>query len=333
MNADGQVAGAVQLRGRFEDQEGDPRSHVAPAGVRSAELVVMRVVEQQAEEIEFRVRVVDPPGGLVPFIIWPEQFVELAARAVAVVGAAGHVEECEPLAGFAQRFRRLRDQSGADGRKFGEILPPLRIVFRHGHVACRVRQAANPAADALDRVDFGLEKFFCDRIAPEFLQRGARFIKQPAPAEREPDLIIRREMSVFSDSAGDIVFLLERKQFRIVEREVRLIQSITEPHSGEHEHPAARQRIVGIDVSRMILHQPAKILSPCIRSCEGAVRVHYRQFATESFRRRDKAVVVLVPRAERGEFLPGLPAFAFDKARDPMVVSHELTPPPFSSLP
>ena len=143
----------------------------------------MGIIQQQTEKEELRVLVVDPPGGEIAFIIGPEQFVELTARAVTVVGAARHVEQGEPLARLAQRLRRCGDQPETDLRHLDEILLPLPIVLRQRPVAGGKRQMADPALNPLDRINLRLKELLRNRIVTELLQRGTRFVEQSAPAE------------------------------------------------------------------------------------------------------------------------------------------------------
>ncbi|MPM73925.1 hypothetical protein SDC9_120910 [bioreactor metagenome] len=83
----------------------------------------------------------------------------------------------------------------------------------------------------------------------------------------------------------------------------------------------------------MVLHQPAEVPAPRIRSGELPVFILDGQFAAEPLRRQHQPVVVLVARAERGELVLGLAVLAFGQARHSPVVVHWFIPPFFSFLP
>ena len=326
-DADREVARRLELAGRFEDEVGERRRLVAAVRVRSADLVVVRVVEQEAEDEKLRVFVGENARGLVALVVGAQQLVELPAGAVAVVGARGHVEDRDPLHRLAEGAGRCVHDRVARARRLFEVGAARGVVLRHRAVVRRRGEVPDPGLHAEDRLLFGVEEFkrvggvrrrgalrlHSRRLAlpGEAKARFAHLREQPAPAEVEADLVVRGEMGVLADARRDVVFFLLRLQVRVVEGEVGARKLVSEAHPGKHEHPAPGDGVVGVDVARVVLHEPAEVRGPGSRAGPLARRVARRKLDLERRRGQDEPVVVLVARAERGELRLGL----FDLAR------------------
>lgn len=72
MDPDRQVAGCFQSVGRFKDQEGNPARLIFAVRIRAADLIVVRIVQQQTCDIVDGIFVVDAPGGNVALVIGAE---------------------------------------------------------------------------------------------------------------------------------------------------------------------------------------------------------------------------------------------------------------------
>ena len=216
MDPDRQVAGGFQSVGRFKDQEGNPARLIFSVRIRAADLIVVRIVQQQTCDIVDGIFVVDAPGGNVALVIGAEYLVKLPSRTVAVVGAGSHIEPCDPLAGLAQGFRRIVLQPEVDAPQFS--------LCRHGGTV-------NPVADSGKRLQFSVQQF--DRFGVEFMrfERPFHLARQSAPAEGQPDPVIRREVGILADAVGQVVKLLVVMQKRIVHRKRRKGKLIPGAHA------------------------------------------------------------------------------------------------------
>ena len=282
----------------------------------------MGVVEQQAEAEELGLFVGEEAGGRVARVVGAQQLVELPARAVAVVGARGHVEDGDPLHGLAERRGRRVDDREAGARHRDEVRAALGVRLGHRPVGGRLAEAPDPRLHAEDRRLLRLQQLGGDGIGGERTPRRAHLREEPAPAQLQANPVVRREVRVLADAGRDVVLLLERFEVGVVEREVGAREPVAEAHAREHEHPAAGERVVGVDVERMALHEPAEVRRPRARAGELPGRVAHGQVGRERLGRQDEAVVVLVARAERRLLLFRLGGLPRPQARHPLRVAH-----------
>ena len=321
-HADRQVAARLQLRGGFEDDEAHAARLVASVRGRPAELVVVGVVEQQAEAEELGLFVGEEAGGRVARVVGAQQLVELPARAVAVVGARGHVEDGDPLHGLAEGRRLRVDDRAARARNLDEVRAPLAVRLGHRPVGGRLGQAANPRLHAENRRLLRLQQLGGNGIGGERTPRRAHLREEPAPAQLQANPVVRREVRVLADAGRDVVLLLERFEVGVVEREVGAREPVAEAHAREHEHPAAGERVVGVDVERMVCHEPVEVRRPGARAGELPGRVPDGQVGHERLGGQDEAVVVLVARPELRLLLGRLCDLPRRQARHPLRVAH-----------
>ena len=282
----------------------------------------MGIVKQKAEAEELGLVVGEAPRRRVGLVVGPQELVELPARAVAVVGARGHVEDGDPLHGLAEGRRLRVDDRAARARHLDEVRAPLTVRLGHRPVGGRLGQAANPRLHAEDRRLLRLQQLGRDRVGGERTPRRAHLREEPAPAQLQANPVVRREVRVLADAGRDVVLLLERFEVGVVEREVGAREPVAEAHARKHEHPAAGERIVGVDVERMALHEPAEVRRPRARAGELPGRVAHGQVGRERLGRQDEAVVVLVARAERRLLLFRLGGLPRPQARHPLRIAH-----------
>ena len=289
---------------------------------RSTDLIIMRIVQEQAKDLELGVLIRQDPGRLVCLVVGTEQLVELSARTVAVVGARRHVETGNPLNDLAERIRpRVRNLEAHSGH-FNEIRATFAVLLRHRTVRRNLAESSNPDLDADDRRLLRLHQFDGVRISREPAFRRADLLEKPAPSKLKPDLVIRGEMRILADPGRDVVFLLKRFEMRIIKGKIGTRKLIAEAHARKHEHPATGNRVVGVDVERMVFHQPAEVRRPGPRTGELSGRVAYRQINLECLGRQDESVIVLIPRPEPILLDTGLLDFPRRQARHPLSITH-----------
>ena len=107
MHTNGYIQRGIYLCGSFEDQERDMGCLIFPILVRPAQLPINRVIDQQTRQIINRLIIGHPPGGRSPFIIGPEQCVNLSSGSIPVVCPGRQMIPDNPLARFTQTLRRL----------------------------------------------------------------------------------------------------------------------------------------------------------------------------------------------------------------------------------
>ena len=127
-------------------------------------------------------------------------------------------------------------------------------------------------------------------------------VKQSAPAQTKPHLVIGGKVGVVADAVYDIVTFDPLTQMIVGIIRIPLVGT----HLRHEVAPAPRQRVVGIDIDLMDIHQTAEILGPCVEPVERAVRM-VRNNPPNPFLRDDPAVVVLVQNPLLFDLLPGLP--------------------------
>ena len=89
----------------------------------------------------------------------------------------------------------------------------------------------NPVADSGKRLQFSVQQF--DRFGVEFMrfERPFHLVRQSAPAEGQPNPVIRRKVGILADAVGQVVKLLVMMQKRIVHRKRRKGKLIPGTHA------------------------------------------------------------------------------------------------------
>ena len=158
MNPDGQIDRRLRHMGRFQNQKGKRRGHIRPVRRRAANLVISRIIDEQAGQNKLRLFVRQNPGSLVPLVIRLQRHVQLSARSCAVVGPVKHIEPCDPLAGFPEGLGRAGENMFISKRHFLQIPSKLRVRFSFFHFTNVRYCASHPAANAQKHFLLGVIK-------------------------------------------------------------------------------------------------------------------------------------------------------------------------------
>ena len=235
-------------------------------GREAAQLVVVRVVEQQAREVVLRLVRRDAARLQIPLVVGAQQLVELAARAVAVVLAGGGVEPADPLAGLAQRAGRALDQVLVDLAHLTQVLAQHGMALGLDGLVDGLDRPAHPDLDAVDGLFLRVVEVVVAVVARAVVRE---LLEQPAPAQGEADGVVAAEVRVRADAGDDAVLLLLGLQVVVVQVRVEL----DGPRPGHAVHPAVGKGVAGVDEHGMLGHHVVEVLAPPVVAHEGAGRV------------------------------------------------------------
>ena len=221
----------------------------------------------------------------------------------------------DPLAGFPQGLRRPLDDVFIGPGHLQQVLPAAFVALFGGQPPGFVDMAANPPLNAPDRPLVQVVEVLLFGRAVDCPIAGD-LVEQSSPAQPKPHLVIGGEVGVVADAVYDVVTFDPLAQMIVGIIRIPLVGA----HLRHEIAPAPRQRVVGIDVDLMDIHQAAKIPGPCVEPVERAVRM-VRNNPPHPFPRDDPAVVVLVQNALLFDLLLGLPQlFRFQPGKFAVVI-------------
>ena len=318
MEANGQVGRDVELVRRLEREIGEAARTVVVVFVRTRQLPVAAVLQEEAREIEHGLVVGQDARADIAFVERIEQILQLAARAAAVVGAAEHREPAAPLHGLAEGGRRLGRQFQVDRAHRAQVFGKLRVAFFLRQRKNLLARAADEGDDVLHHGDLriveGVVAFVVLRALVLQLRQNA------APALVEADLEIGREMVAVVDAGDDLIAVEDGLKVGIGVVGVPLRARRTQPF--EEEEPLGGEGVQRIDVDRVLVENRAVVLAPRLEAVDGAVGMVGLERVVECIL-LDEAVVVLV-RAAGPRLFGRLLHLARAQERDAFVVGERL---------